>query len=314
VRYESGSASAGMLYALAAYGIWGVAPMYWKAVAALPASELLGQRIVWSCAVGIVLVSATRAWPEFRGVLASRRFWLPVLITALVIGCNWFIFLWAVLHDQVLATSLAYYITPLVNVLLGMVILGERLRPWQIAAVALAAAGVLQLTLSLGELPWVTLLLAFSFGFYGLLRKLAPVQPVVGFGFEMLALTPLACASLAWLAHSGSTVFPSSDPTLNLLVVGSGVFFTAAPLICFNSAAKRLRLSTLGLFQYIAPSITFLLAVVLYDEPFTRSHALAFGCVWAALAIYSVDSLRRASPLDAAGPIVENPPIARRRR
>lgn len=313
MRYETGSASAGMLYALAAYGIWGAAPMYWKAVEALPASELLGHRIVWSCAVGIVLVSATRAWPEFRGVLASRRFWLPVLVTALVIGCNWFIFLWAVLHDQVLATSLGYYITPLVNVLLGVVILRERLRPWQIAAVALAAAGVLQLALSLGELPWVTLVLAFSFGFYGLLRKLAPVQPVVGFGFETLVLAPLACAGLAWLAHSGRTVFPSSDPTLDLLVVGSGVF-TAAPLICFNSAAKRLRLSTLGMFQYIAPSITFLLAVALYDEPFTRSHALAFGCVWAALAIYSVDSLRRASPLDAAGPIIENPRTARRRR
>jgi len=302
-----------MLYALTAYGIWGMAPLYWKAVEALPASELLGHRILWSGAVGIVLVSATRAWPEFRGVFASRRFWLPVLVTALIIGCNWFIFLWAVLHDRVLATSLAYYIAPLVNVLLGVLILHERLRPWQIAAVVLAAAGVLQLALSLGELPWVTLVLAFSFSFYGLLRKLAPVQPVVGFGFEMLVLAPLACAGLAWLAHGGRTVFPSSDPLLDLLVVGSGVF-TAAPLICFNSAAKRLRLSTLGLFQYIAPSITFLLAVALYDEPFTRRHALAFGCVWAALAIYSVDSLRRARPLDAAGPIVENPGTAPRRR
>jgi chloramphenicol-sensitive protein RarD len=313
VRYESGSASAGILYALAAYGIWGAAPIYWKAVEALSAGEVLGHRIVWSCAVGIALVSATRTWPEFRGVLESRRFWLPVLVTALILGCNWFVFLWAVLHDQVLATSLGYYITPLVNVLLGVVLLRERLGPWQIAAVALAAAGVLQLTLSLGELPWVTLVLAFSFGFYGLLRKLAPVKPVVGFGFEMLVLAPLACAGLAWLARGGGAVFPSSDPTLDLLVVGSGVF-TAAPLICFTSAARRLRLSTLGLFQYIAPSITFLLAVALYDEPFTRSHALAFGCVWAALAIYSVDSLRRASPLDAAGPIVENPRTERRRR
>jgi chloramphenicol-sensitive protein RarD len=313
VRYESGSAAAGVFYALAAFGIWGAAPLYWKAVEALPASELLGHRIVWSCAVGVVLISATRAWPEFRGVLASRRLWLPVLVTALVIGCNWFVFLWAVLHDQVLATSLGYYITPLVNVLLGVVILRERLRPWQIAAVALAAAGVLQLALSLGELPWVTLALAFSFGIYGLLRKLAPVQPVVGFGFETLALAPLACAGLAWLAHGGRTVFPSSNPMLDLLVIGSGVF-TAAPLICFNSAAKRLRLSTLGLLQYIAPSITFLLAVALYDEPFTRTHALAFGCVWVALTVYSLDALRRTSPLDAAGPIVENPPTARRRR
>jgi chloramphenicol-sensitive protein RarD len=290
VRYESGSGSAGILLALAAYSIWGVAPAYWKAVEALPAVELLAHRVLWSCVVGLALVTLTRGWPELRAVLASGR-WRPMMVTGLIIGSNWLTFLWAVLHDQVLATSLGYYITPLLNVVLGVTVLGERLSRLQTAAVLLAAAGVLQLTLSVGELPWVTLYLAVSFGIYGLVRKRAPVDPVAGFALETSLLAPAACAALLWLGATGRAQFPTADPLRDALVVGAGAF-TAAPLLCFNGAAKRLRLATLGIFQYIAPSITFAMAVFLYREPFGSEEAWAFGCVWAALALYSLDSLR----------------------
>ncbi len=290
---ETGSATVGVLQALGAYLVWGLAPVYWKAVERMPAAELLAHRVLWSCLIGLGLVTLTRAWPALRAVFAERRRWGIVLVTALLIGTNWLTFLWAVFHDQLVATSLGYYITPLVNVLLGVGVLRERLRGLQIAALGLAAAGVLQLALAAGELPWVTLVLAFSFAFYGLLRKLAPVDPVVGFGFETLVLVPPAIAFLAVRVTREVAAFPSADPVFDLLVIGSGVF-TATPLLLFNAAAKRLRLTTLGFFQYLAPSITLVLAVVVYGEPFRRDEALAFGCVGLALLLYSLDSVRSA--------------------
>lgn len=291
VRHESGSATTGVALALAAYGIWGVAPLYWKALERLPAAELLAQRVVWSCLVGALLVTLTGSWRALGSVLASPRRLAVIATSAVLIGTNWLVFLWAVLHAQVLATSLGYYLTPLLNVLLGMLVLRERLRPIQALAVLLAAAGMLRLGIALGGLPWVALVLASSFGIYGLVRKLAPVEPVVGFGLETLLLAPAAGAFLAWLHWRGEAHFPSADPGLDLLVLASGAF-TAAPLICFTAAARRLRLVTLGFFQYIAPSLAFAIAVLWLDEPFTPARAFAFGCVWVALALYSLDSLR----------------------
>jgi chloramphenicol-sensitive protein RarD len=282
----------GVLYALGAYGIWGFAPIYWRALASVPAPQQLAHRVLWSLAVGVALVLLTRRAAELRSVLRSRRHVLPMLLSALLIGTNWGVFLYAVETDRVLDTSLGYYINPLISVLMGTLLLRERLRPWQIAAVALAAVGVVQLAVSFGKLPWIALVLAVSFALYGLVRKLAPVMPVVGFAFEAAVLAPLGGAYLLFLGSQGGE---SADATLvaRVLLVGSGAF-TAMPLLFFNGAAKRLPLSTVGLFQYIAPSISFVLAVALYDEPFTRSHAITFGCVWLALAIYSLDSLRAA--------------------
>lgn len=291
MRYESGSATAGVALALAAYVIWGVAPIYWKALDSLPAGELLAQRVVWSCVVGIALVSLTRGWKRLLAVARRPRRAGPMLLAALLIGGNWLTFVWAVLHDQIVATSLGYYITPLVNVALGVAVLKERLRPLQTAAVGLAGLGILQFALSLGALPWITLVLAFSFAGYGLVRKLAPVGPIVGFGLETQALVPLAAVYLALLARDGAATFPTGRGDVDLLVVGAGAF-TAAPLLCFNAAAKRLRLVTLGFFQYIAPSISLVIAVALFDEPFGVRAGLAFACVWLALGLYSVDSLR----------------------
>ena len=290
---NSHTSSLGVAYALAAYGIWGFAPMYWRALESIPAAQLLAHRVLWSMVVGVALLLLTRRASELRAVLRSRRRLLPMLLSALLIGGNWLVFLFAVETNRVLDTSLGYYINPLISVLMGTLLLGEKLRPWQIAAVSLAAVGVLLLTLSFGKLPWISLVLALSFALYGLVRKLAPVMPVVGFTLETAILAPLGLAYLLFVRGNGSDASADATIGLQLLIVGTGAF-TAVPLLCFNSAAKRLKLSTVGLFQYIAPSISFVLAVALYDEPFMRAHAVAFACVWLALAIYTFDSLRAA--------------------
>jgi len=292
VRSAPAPDSGGVAYALAAYGLWGVAPVYWKALGAVPAGELVGQRVLWSLGVAALLLTWTRRWRQLGAAARSRHSLAPILLAAALIGGNWLTFIWAVNHQRVLATSLGYYVTPLVQVGLGALFLHERLSRAQVLAVALAGAGVLQLALALGGLPWISLVLAFSFGFYGLVRKMAPVDPLPGFGLELLLLAPAAALYLAWLARSGAGVFPADSAWVNAGVAASGVF-TAAPLLCFHAAAKRLRLVSVGFFQYIAPSITLVLAVVLWREPFGRPQAVAFGCVWAALALFSWEAARR---------------------
>lgn len=284
-------ATRGMLFAVAAYGLWGFAPVYWKLLHAAPASELLAQRVVWSLLLGALLIASTRSWREFARVLRSPRRVLPILASSLLIGVNWLIFLEAVNSGRVLATSLGYFLNPLVNVLLGVVFLGERLTRGQLLAVALGCVGVGLWAVDLGEAPWIALSLAASFGLYGLVRKVASVTPLVGFTLETLLLTPPALAYLAYLAAQGSMALPHEGPGVKALVVGAGVV-TAAPLLCFTSAAHRLPLSTLGFFQYLAPSITFLLAVWLYGEPFGRTQAVAFSFVWAALVVFSLGTRR----------------------
>jgi len=300
VSDQTKPAPAGVAFALGAYGIWGLTPLYWKALAHFPASELLAHRVLWSCATGLALVWLLGARASLREALRDPRRWGPVTVTGLVIGLNWLVFLWAVLNDQVLATSLGYYITPLVNVLMGVLVLGERLRPLQIGAVALATLGIAQLAFELDQLPWVTLVLALSFAFYGLVRKTTAVEPVAGFALETLVLLPLGAAYLAWLGLRGEAVFLEAGVGTIALISVSGIA-TAAPLILFNAAARRLPLSTLGFFQYIAPSITFVLAVVVFGEPFERVRLLAFACVWVALLMFSLDSFRasRADPTAA---------------
>jgi chloramphenicol-sensitive protein RarD len=286
--------STGALYAIAAYGVWGLTPLYWKAVEQVPPPELLGQRILWSCAVGVLLVSAARAWPQIGRCLGTPREGLPILLASLLLASNWLVFLWAVATDRVLATSLGYYVTPLVNVALGVGFLGERLSRGQLAALALATLGVVTLAVRLDEPPWIALALAGSFGCYGLVRKQARVDPIAGFGLEMLLLAPCAAVYLLALSADGGAELPDVTPRVQALVAGSGVV-TAAPLLWFNHAARRLRLSTLGFFQYLAPSVAFALAVFAFGEPFTPAHAFSFGCVWLALGIYSLDALHRSS-------------------
>ncbi len=292
-RGAVGERGAGALYALTAYGIWGIAPIYWMETRAFPAPELLAYRVIASFGVGVVFIAMLRGWRDLGTALRSWRSAASAAFAALLLGVNWLTFIWAVQNDLILATSLGYYINPLVNVLLGLLILGERLTRAQTLAVLLAALGVALQTLAQGELPWVALVLAGSFGLYGLVRKLGPAAPLAGFGIETLTLAPLACAYLLHLGLRGGAAVPEASAGMQLVVAGSGLL-TAVPRLAFASAAKRLPLSALGMFQYLAPTLTFLLAIAVYREPFTRAHALSFVCVWLALSLYLWDSLQRA--------------------
>ena len=282
----------GVFHALVAYGIWGFAPIYWKETDHFPAHELLAYRVLSAFAVALLLLLATGLWRDVTPVLRAPRRAAALAAASALIATNWLVFIYAVQTDRILATSLGYYINPLVNVLLGLVLLGERLSRAQSIAVALAAVGVGMLAWRTGGVPWISLVLAASFGLYGLMRKLAPTPPVVGFGLETLLLAPIALATLAVMDERGAALVPAASAGMKWLVAASGLI-TAAPLIAFASAANRLPLSTLGMFQYLAPTLAFLLAVTFYGESFTLGHAVSFGCVWAALGLSAWDSFQR---------------------
>ena len=257
----------------------------------MPASEILGHRVVWSAVFLVILLAFSGQLSAAKAVFADRRVILPLCATTVLISINWFTFIWGVNAGFLLEVSLGYYINPLINVVLGILFLGERLRPWQIFAVALAALGVLNLTWSLGSFPWIALTLALTFGFYGLLRKVMPAEALVGLGVETVLLTPVALAFLAWLSLSDTAVAPDLDLAGWVLLILVGVV-TAMPLLLFTAGARRLRYSTMGVLQYIGPTGHFLLAVFVYDEPFTVTHLVAFACIWIALVVYSVDANR----------------------
>jgi len=302
-------ATVGVLYALLAYGSWGLLPVYWKQLTRVPVLEILAHRIVWSVVFTALLLTASRGWGEVRATLSSRRNLVTLLATSLLIGTNWFLFIWAVTHGEVLASSLGYFLNPIVNVALAVVFLRERLRPWQLSSIALAGLGIVPMAASAGGLPWISLVLAVTFGLYGLLRKVAPMAPLVSLSIETALLCPVAACYLAWLEARGRSGFAIRDPETAWLLILAGVV-TALPLLWFASAAKRLRLSTLGLFQYLAPSGHFLLAVLAYGEPFTPAHGLAFGCIWIALAVYSTDALRAQRTRREGDPTLREPFVA----
>jgi len=286
-----GLSGPGMALAIGAYSIWGLTPVYWKTLASIPAAEILVPRVFWTL---LLLLLATRivGGRAEKGALVAPG-WGSTVAAALLLATNWGLFIFAVQSDQVLATSLGYYINPLASVLLGVLVLRERLNAVQGAAVVLAGLGVLGMALRAGELPWISLALAGSFALYGLIHKLSPRPPLAGLTREMLVLTPLTLAGLvAWTA-TGDSALVRAPLRMQLLLALAGLV-TAAPLLLFHAATRRLPLIVVGMFQYIAPTLTLLLAVVVYGEPFTRAHAAAFGCIWGALALFSFDSLRRA--------------------
>lgn len=283
----------GVLAALTAFIIWGLAPLYFKAVGSVPSSEIVAHRVLWSA---VFLAGLLALWPAAGGFGAIARLrGQPQLLrllalTALLTGSNWLVFVWAISADLLVEASLGYFINPLVSVLLGRIFLGERLRPLQKLAVALAAAGVLWRVGQVGSLPWIALFLALTFGFYGLLRKRAPVDAVSGLFVETLITAPLALAYLGWLAAQGTLAFGHGAFT-DWLLPAAGVL-TAVPLMLFAVGAQRLPLSTVGFLQYIAPTLNFLLAVLVFREPFDAGQLLGFALIWAALALYSLDLLR----------------------
>ena len=292
---------AGVAFALAAFLSWGFVPVYFKQLTQVPALEVLAHRIVWSVLLLGLYIATRDSFAATRDIFRNRRLVGGLVLSGALVAFNWLIFVWAVDHDRILETSLGYFINPLVNVVLGMVFLGERLRTLQWMAVGLAVLGTVYLTWDYGELPRVALLLAFSFGFYGLMRKQLPVRPVQGLFVETLLMLPAAVGYLLWLATVGRSSFLHGGNATDWWLVGTGVV-TALPLLWFINAARRMPLSTVGFFQYLAPSLSLLLAVFVYGEPFTRSHGVAFVSIWLGLVLFSTDAVlwqrRRAeSPL-----------------
>jgi chloramphenicol-sensitive protein RarD len=279
----------GGLYALGAYGFWGVVAVYFKWVAPVAPLEILAHRVVWSLVLLFPFAIVLGQTKDLR--VLWRRDRLPWLcLSSALVSCNWLIFIWALQNDRMVEASLGYFINPLVNVLFGAIFFGERLTRTQLAAVALAGAGVLNEVVSAGVLPWAGLGLAVTFALYTVVRKQLNVGSVVGLTVETAIVAPLALGYFAWLVATGENTFAAGDGRWNGPLLAAGLV-TTIPLVLFASAAVRLSMSVLGLFQYLAPTIQLLLAVYLYDEPFGAAQMITFGCIWSALIIFSATSL-----------------------
>ncbi len=280
----------GFLCALTAYLIWGLSPIYFKALGHVPPFEILMHRVIWSLVFLAPLLLIFKKWNAFISALKNIRILFILLLSTSLVACNWFLFIWAINNNHILQTSLGYYINPLFSVILGMIFLKERLRRLQIAAAIIALSGVLYLTVVHGQFPWVALTLAVTFGFYGLIKKTAPVDALTGLTIETLLLSGPALVYLFYIDANGVGTFLHSNFRTDLLLIGT-TLVTAPPLLFFTMGARRLTLITIGFMQYIAPSSTFLLAVFIYNEPFKEAQAFTFGMIWIALAIFSIDAV-----------------------
>lgn len=289
-----------LIAGIAAFMTWGLVPVYWKLLRFVPASEILAHRFVWTSVFMTLLLSWQRRWPEVLANLRSRRTALFCAGSGLAIAINWFVFIWAVNAGHVLETSLGYYMTPLVNVLFGAIFLRERLSRAQLLSVLLATSAVAYLTLGFGRPPWVALTLCFSFGTYGLLRKVSGAAPVPGLFLETTTIVPLAIGWLIFANHAPGASFGLSAPGLSFLLISTGIV-TGLPLLWFAHAARNLRLTTLGFLQYLAPSCTFLLGVFAFHEPFRREQLVTFVLIWIALTIFTGDAVTRWRSSQAPG-------------
>lgn len=285
------SAQRGFLFALSAYLLWGFLPFYMKAVAHIPAIEVVAHRIIWSVPVaGALLIWLGRTSDIWRAMRTPRTLLMGAL-TAALITVNWCVYVWAIAADRALETALGYYINPLFSIFLGAVLLGEKLGRAQMIAILLAILAVVILSWENGGLPWVSIALAVSWGFYALFKKTLPIGPAQGFFLEVVILAVPALAYVVWVEADGTGHFGGQGMTDVWLLLGAGLV-TAIPLILYANGAKLLRLSTIGIMQYIAPTMIFFVAVFIFREPFSRESALAFGLIWAALAVYSWSMLR----------------------
>jgi len=283
--------AAGLFAAAAAFFGWGVLPVYWKALKQVPAEELICHRIVWCMVFSALVLTLQKRWGAVRELATQGRSLLLLCCSAVLVFANWFIYVWAVNADHVVDASLGYYINPLVNVLLGWLAFRDGLNRAQSVAIALAGAGVCVSLVHFGKLPWIALSLAFSFGTYGLVRKVVRTEPLPGLFFETLLLTAPCAAFLVWREVQGVGALGRLAPGETLLLLGSGAI-TALPLLSFSFAVRRLRLVTVGVMQYIAPTCMFLLGVFAYGEPFGFAQGVTFACIWAGVAVYVSDGLR----------------------
>lgn len=287
---QTQSTRRGVLCALGAYLIWGLAPAYFKQIQQVPATEILTHRIIWSVFFMAALLTVCGKWRQVALVFRQGKTLLMLGVTSVLVGGNWLLYIWSVNHHHMLEASLGYFINPLVNILLGMVFLGERFRKLQWLAVALACCGVLVQLWKFGSLPVIALGLALTFAFYGLLRKKLGIDPQIGMLIETLWLLPAGAWYLFVLADSPTSHLGANSVSLNMLLVSAGII-TTIPLLLFAGAANHLRLSTLGFFQYLGPTLMFLLAVFCYDEVMTDDKLFAFGFIWLALAIFIFDAI-----------------------
>ncbi|HVF16807.1 MAG TPA: EamA family transporter RarD [Steroidobacteraceae bacterium] len=295
----------GLAAAATAFFIWGLLPLYLKMLQAVPVLQITAHRLVWGCVLALIWLAIRGELSHVRTALFDARTGWRLCLSALLISVNWITYVYGIASGQVVETSLGYFINPLVNVLLGVLVLSERLNRVQWTAVAIAAAGVSYLTWSAGHLPWIALALAFSFGLYGLVRKLVKVDALAGFASETLVLLPLGIAYLVWCEFAGSGVIAGGGFSLNALLVLGGPL-TAIPLVLFAFGARRIPYSTVGLLQYIGPTIQLVLAVHVFHEPFTRTRMIGFSLIWTALAIYAADGVWRSRKL---APLVGDPVI-----
>lgn len=282
----------GAILACIAFTIWGLAPIYFKQLQHVTAFEILTHRVVWSVMFLIIIVSILGQWDRIKRIIVQPKLLLMLVLTSSILGFNWGLFIWAVNNNHMLDASLGYYINPLLNVLLGVLFLGERLRKFQMVAVALAFTGVLLQLISFGSFPVVAFSLAISFAIYGLLRKKLPVEALSGISIEAFILLPVALIYWYLMVPTATSSLPANDWHTNVLLISAGII-TTLPLLCFTGAAKRLQYTTLGFFQYIGPSLMFILAVMLYGEVFDAERVVTFVCIWSALAIFSWDSFRQ---------------------
>ncbi len=280
----------GIIFAFVAYLIWGIAPVYFKLIKQVPADEILTHRVIWSFFFMLVLLSISRSWGNVRQVLKVPQKVALLLLTAVIIGGNWLLYIWAINNNHLLEASLGYFINPLVNVLLGMMFLGERFRRMQWVAVALAFIGVGYQVWVFGSVPMIALGLSLSFALYGLLRKRIGVEAQTGMLIETLWLLPVAAIYLFFIADTATSHLPANPWSLNLMLMAAGII-TTIPLLFFTAAATRLKLSTLGFFQYLGPTLMFILAVAIYGETVTTSQLITFGFIWTGLICFVADAL-----------------------
>lgn len=286
----------GIFYGLGAYLLWGVLPIYWKLLQHVEAMEILASRFLWSAVFVFLLLLATGKlnifMQETKAIFSTKKAACCMVLAAIMISFNWGIFIWAVEAGRIVETSMGYYISPLMNVLFGVVFLRERLAKLQIAAVSCAAVGIGVIIVHNGGLPWVALTLPLTFAFYGLLKKIIVAQPMTSILLETLLISPLAAGYLYYLSINEGTVYQSCNMNTLLLLAGAGAV-TATPMLLFTACARKLPLNIVGFLQYISPSISLMIGVLIYGEPFTGTTAAAFGCIWAGLALFIWSQLRR---------------------
>ncbi len=276
----------GIWYALAAFTAWGVLPLYWKVLKLIPAGEILAHRVLWSFIFVSVILFLYGRWNNVKEIISGKYNVFVIFLGALLISANWFIYIWAVNTNHVVEASLGYYINPLFNVILGMVVLREQLNFWQLISLLLAFSGVVIIAAQYGKIPWIALSLALSFGLYGLVKKLVNIDSIVGLALETAFVAPVALVYLILIQAKGTGSFGAVPISIIFLLICSGIV-TALPLLWFAQGAKRVPLSTVGFIQYLSPSISLLLGVFIFKEPFTKINFLSFGFIWLALALYS---------------------------